>query len=92
MKWQKRGLVYTPPKDGSWKESSALTPTAFLLNENIIRVYASFRDTQGVGRIGYVDLDAKILKISDRPVLDIGKDDNGVILGDLIRVENKIYM
>ena len=55
MKWQKRGLVYTPPKDGS----SALTPTAFLLNE--------------------LDLDAKEpSKISDRPVLDIGKD--GMVL------------
>jgi len=100
MKWEKKGLVYTPPKDGSWKDNSALTPTAFLLDENIIRIYASFRDTQGVGRIGYVDLDAKnpsnILKISDKPVLDIGKDgmfdDNGVILGDIIRIDNKIYM
>ena len=100
MKWQKKGLVYTPPKDNSWKHNSALTPTAFLLGENIIRVYASFRDTQGIGRIGYVDVDANnpsnIIKISNKPVLDIGKDgmfdDNGVILGDIIRVENKIYM
>ena len=75
MKWKKKGLVYTPPKDGSWKENSALTPTAFLLNENTIRVYASFRDTQGVGRIGYEDVEAKnqtkILIISDSPVFDI---------------------
>ena len=97
MKWEKKGLIYTPPKDESWRDNSALTPTAFLLDENIIRVYASFRDTQGIGRVGYVDVDANnIIRISDKPVLDIGKDgmfdDNGVILGDLIRVENKIYM
>lgn len=100
MKWQKKGLIYTPSKDKSWKDNSALTPTAFLLNENTIRIYASFRDTKGIGRIGYVDVDANnpinIIKISDKPVLDIGKDgmfdDNGVILGDIIRVENKIYM
>lgn len=100
MKWEKKGLIYKPPFDGTWKDNSALTPTSFLLNESIIRVYASFRDKEGIGRIGYIDVDAKnpsnVLKISDNPVLDIGKDgmfdDNGVILGDLIRVEDKIYM
>lgn len=100
MKWEKKGLIYTPPFDRSWKDNSALTPTPFLLDENIIRVYASFRDKEGIGRIGYVDVAAhqpsKILKISNSPVLDIGEDgmfdDNGVILGDLIRVEDKIYM
>ncbi len=100
MKWEKKGLIYQSPEDNSWRDNSALTPTAFLLDTNIIRVYASFRDTQGVGRIGYIDVNANnpsdVLKISDKPVLDIGKDgmfdDNGVILGDLIRVDNKIYM
>lgn len=100
MKWLKKCLVYIPPLDNSWRDNSALTPTAFLLNENVIRNYVSFRDTNGIGRIGYVDVDANnpsnVLKISDKPVLDIGKDgmfdDNGVILGDFIRVEDKIYM
>jgi len=100
MKWKKKGLIYIPPLDGSWKDNSALTPTAFLLNENIIRVYSSFRDEEGVGRIGYVDVDARnpsnILKVSDNPVLDIGSDgmfdDNGVILGDVIRVGVEIYL
>jgi len=100
MRWKKKGLIYTPPLDGSWRNSSALTPTAFLLNENVIRNYVSFRDTEGTGRIGYVDVNAnnpsEVLKISQKPVLDIGKDgmfdDNGVILGDLIRVKDEIYM
>lgn len=100
MKWEKKGLVYTPPLDGSWRDNSALTPTAFLLNDTTIRNYVSFRDEQGIGRIGYIDVDSsfpsKILKISEKPVLDIGLagmfDDNGVILGDLIRVRNEIYM
>lgn len=100
MKWLKKGLIYEPPLDASWRDNSALTPTAFLLNEKVIRVYVSLRDKLGIGRIGYVDVDAKnpseILKISKRPVLDIGRpgmfDDNGVILGDIIRVDGKIYM
>ncbi|MFP8921559.1 glycoside hydrolase family protein [Francisella tularensis] len=100
MRWEKKGLIYTPPKDGSWNDNSALTPTAFLLDEETIRVYASFRDVSGIGRIGYIDLEAKnpskIIKISDKPVLDIGQDgmfdDSGVILGDLIRVCDDVYM
>lgn len=100
MKWEKKGLIYTPPLDGSWRDNSALIPTAFLLNDDIIRNYVSFRDKEGIGRIGYVDVDvnnpSKVVKISETPVLDIGQsgmfDDNGMILGDLIRVKDKIHM
>jgi hypothetical protein len=100
MKWLKKGLLYLSPKDGSWRDNSALTPTAFLLNDKVIRNYVSFRDSTGIGRIGYVDVDinnpSNVLKVSNQPVLDIGLkgmfDDNGMILGDVIRVENAIYM
>lgn len=100
MKWEKKGLIYSPPLDGSWRDNSALTPTAFLLNETTIRNYVSFRDKMGIGRIGFVDVEANnpsiVIKVSNKPVLDIGTDgmfdDNGVILGDVIRVNNDIYM
>lgn len=100
MIWEKKGLIYSPPFDKSWRDNSALTPTAIQLNDEVIRIYASFRDAVGVGRIGFVDVSTKnpsqIIKISDSPALDIGKsgmfDDNGVILGDVIRVNNELYM
>lgn len=100
MKWKKKGLIYKAPFDGSWKDNSALTPTPIILDEKTIRVYCGFRDPSGISRIGYVDLDRnnpeKINAISSNPVLDVGEkgrfDDNGVILGDLIRVGSQIYM
>ena len=100
MKWNKLGQVYSPPFDGSWKDNSALTPTAFVLNPNVIRVYCSFRDVDGVGRIGFVDVDSEnpiqIIQVSSRPVLDVGApgmfDDNGLILGDVIEVDNQVFM
>lgn len=100
MKWKKKGLIFCPNKENEWMDNSVLTPQPFLLNEETIRIYASFRDRLGVGRIGYIDLEAKnpskIMKISKNPVLDIGRngmfDDNGMILGDVLMVENKIYM
>ncbi len=84
MKWIKKGIIYN---------HSATTPTPILYDAKTIRVYAGFRDKQGVSRIGYVDVDAanpkKILRISKKPSLNIGKpgtfDDNGVILGDVIK-------
>lgn len=99
--WQKKGLIYNPQGgDDDWINNSVLTPEPFMLNDDVIRVYASFRDKNGIGRIGYLDLSAenpsKILKISEKPVLDLGKvgrfDDNGLLLGDVIRVKDKIYM
>lgn len=81
-------------------DNSVLTPTPFLLDEETIRVFGSFRDKEGAGRIGYVDVESKnpsnVIRVSKEPVLDIGEngqfDDNGVILGDVIRHDNKVYM
>jgi predicted GH43/DUF377 family glycosyl hydrolase len=100
MIWDKKGIIYAPPHDGSWRDNSALTPTAFLLSDDVIRVFASFRDPNGVGRIGYLDVSAEspseVVGTSEKPVLGVGArgmfDDNGVILGDVLRVNGKIYM
>ena len=100
MKWMKKGLIYAPDERMTWATNSALTPTPLMLNDDVIRVYAGFRDDLGVSRIGYVDLDAtapsKVLNVSQKPVLDIGIpgtfDDNGLILGDVIKLNNRVYM
>lgn len=98
--WEKKGLIYVPDGSMPWAKHSALTPTPYRLADNIIRVFAGFRDKKGVSRIGYVDVDANnpshVLGVSKEPVLDIGKagcfDDNGVILGDVIQHEDRVLM
>lgn len=100
MKWIKKGLVYSPKGDVEWAKHSALTPTPLMLNEKVIRIYAGFRDENGVSRIGYVDVEAEnpsnVIRVSKSPVLDIGEpgtfDDNGVILGEVLRVDSDVYM
>ncbi|MDR3501944.1 MAG: hypothetical protein P4L79_05110 [Legionella sp.] len=100
LKWNKLGLVFRQQGECSWRENSALTPTPILLDDETIRVYAGFRDNQGVSRIGYVDVDAheptQVKAISKQPVLDVGRagcfDDNGIILGDIIRHNNTLRM
>lgn len=99
MKWLKKGLIYCPNGETVWAKHSALTPTPVLLDDRI-RIYAGFRDEAGVSRIGYVDVDAddpkRVLMVSQDPVLDVGSpgmfDDNGVILGDIVEVGDRLYM
>ena len=94
------GLIFQQSGLGGWRDNSALTPTPILINPQTIRVYAGFRDKDGVSRIGYVDLDSnnptKVKSVSDKPALDIGQpgrfDDNGVILGEIVRRNDEILM
>ena len=99
--WQKLGLVYDASKHiTDWAKHSALTPTPLLLRNGLVRVFAGFRDDAGVSRIGYADIDParpqEVVNVSKRPALDTGRpgcfDDNGVILGDVVRHAGKLYM
>lgn len=100
MKWDKKGFIFGPNQSIPWALNSALTPTPLLIDDDTIRVYAGFRDVNGVSRIGYVDLDGSnpslVKSVSKEPVLDVGRpgafDDNGVILGDVIRVGEEVRM
>lgn len=99
--FRKLGLVFeTTCHQRPWARHSALTPTPILHPDGQIRVFAGFRDDDGVSRIGYVDVDAddprKVLRVAAEPVLDIGRrgcfDDNGIILGDLAWKDGELYM
>lgn len=100
MAWVKKGLIYAPSGQNGWDDNSVMTPTPFLITPDVIRIYGGFRDKEGISRIGYIDVNAEnpseIYDISKEPILDIGQpgmfDDNGVILGDIVPYDNKLYM
>jgi len=85
MKWKKMGHIFVAKGEYWWAQSHAYLPTPLILNGQI-RVYVAFLDKDYIGRIGYVDVmksdPLKILRISKRPVLDVGKagafDEHGV--------------
>ena len=100
--WSKKGLVFDPARHGvgGWMRHSALTPTPYRLDAKTIRVYAGFRDIEGVSRIGYVDVRAhdptQIVRVSAEPILSTGRggcfDDNGMILGDVVDAPGGLHM
>lgn len=102
FEWVKKGLVFDTRRDGvgGWMGHSALTPTPYRIDDDLIRVYAGFRDGDGVSRIGYVDVQAAdpsvIVRVSAEPALDIGRDgcfdDHGVILGDVVSAPDGLHM
>lgn len=99
MNWEKKGLIYCPDGSSKWARHTVITPTP-MLHTDVIRIYAGFRDDEGISRIGYIDVDIenpkKVLNVSTQPVLDIGQDgmfdDNGIILGDLCWHDDTLRM
>jgi hypothetical protein len=100
--WIKKGLVFDAARHsvGGWMRHSALTPTPWRLDQNTLRIYAGFRDDDGVSRIGYVDVSADdptvVVGVSPEPVLDIGRggcfDDSGIILGDVVETPEGLHL
>lgn len=96
----KKGLIYCPNREHEWEVDTFMTPHAILLSDDVIRIFGGVRDEFGVSRIKFIDVKKnnpkEIIYISDRPCLDVGKpgtfDDNGVILGDTVFVDGKLYL
>ncbi|MFZ4794143.1 MAG: hypothetical protein ACOYLN_08420 [Blastocatellia bacterium] len=95
MRWIKRGIVYCPDGRQPWARTHAMVPTPFRLNEEVIRVFVTSLDDNGVGRPGYVDVSAsdpsRVLRVSPRPLLEPGRpgtfDERGVLVCSVTRGE-----
>lgn len=100
MIWEKMGQIWRASDHLDWGSMGTLTPTPYLLDVGLIRVFCGLRDRMGIGRIGYFDVEEdnpkKVVNFSKKPILDIGSpgmfDDNGMLLGDLIKVGNELRM
>jgi predicted GH43/DUF377 family glycosyl hydrolase len=97
MEWKKLGRVYQPDGTKWWAKQHAMIPTPILLNDDVVRVFITCCDEQGIGRVSYVDLDArdptKVVAVGEEPVLDIGLagtfDENGALVCSVVPVKNE---
>lgn len=98
--WERLGLVYCAGGEAPWRVSHAYVPTAFVLSETVIRVVVAFLDGEGMGRLGYVDVDSvdptRVLAICDQPSLDLGRpgtfDEHGVTPLCYVKENTALYL
>jgi hypothetical protein len=98
--WQRLGLVYCARGEAPWRTSHAYLPTACALSASVVRVFVAFLDAAGMGRLGYVDVDAadptRVLGVGDRPSLDLGRpgtfDEHGITPLSLVRDGAALYV
>lgn len=96
MNWVKKGLIYVANGQYAWARTHAMLPTPDWISTDTLRLYLTFCDEEGVGRVGYVDVDSynpsNILCVSKKPVLDIGQpgtfDENGVLQTSIVTLPN----
>lgn len=102
MKWTKLGLVYTPDGRQAWARTHAMVPTPIHLPEqDLIRIFITCCDGDGIGRPGYVDVHPSdptvVVDACAEPLLDIGAggtfDENGVLCTSVVRApDGRLYM
>ncbi len=98
--WEKLGQVYVANRERPWSCSHAVLPTILKLGRDRLRVYVAFLDEGLVGRLGFVEVDARdprrVLEVSAEPVLDIGAegtfDDNGVTPMSIVRAGDALLL
>ena len=87
MKWIKQGVIFRPDHHFPWMRSHAAIPVVDSIGDERIRIYFSSRDSSGLSRPTYIDVDksnpSMILHVNDRPLLSLGQvgtfDDSGIM-------------
>lgn len=103
FEWEKRRLLFSPARDAAldWMDAFAQAPSV-LERDTYLRIYFSCRpkpvDGRYVSYSGYVDVDKhdfRILRVSERPVLELGArgtfDEFGVYPFSAIDVGDEVH-
>jgi hypothetical protein len=104
LKWEKKGLIFSPDCSKPWMHSHAQVPYTVKL-ENVIRTFFSTREKIDGNHMfrsfsGYVDLDkndlSKVVKVSESPIVALGGkgefDEFGSMAGSVILHEGTYFL
>ena len=97
MRWQRAGLLFTPPpRDWSVSHASLPVPVA---RDDGYRVYFASRDAESRSHVGWFDTDElleEVRAVSDEPVLSPGPlgtfDDHGVYPASIVEHEGTLML
>jgi hypothetical protein len=87
VRWIKRGLIFRTDHHHDWMAHHACVPIAEHVGPSVLRIYFGPRDSQGLTRPTFIEVDAdqptRVLYVHDKPLLDLGRlgtfDDSGVM-------------
>lgn len=99
INWEKKGLIYVPDGEGFFK-THATRPIPYQIDDEILRIYFSSRDSDDRPLPTYIDVDIKnpgrILNINEEPLLNLGKigtfDDSGVTPVCILDYKDEIFL
>ena len=101
IKWDKKGLLFTPDTEKWWMKTHTAAPTVINLKDNKFRIFFCGRDIKNRSQIGFFDVTVNnevlhIDNVCEEPILENGKlgcfDDNGVTPSCAVKYEDKIYL
>ena len=100
VRWAKRGRILEVHGQRPWMAHHAAIPTDGPLTADRLRVYFGPRDAEGRTRTACVDLDpddpARVLRLYDEPVLDLGTlggfDDSGAMPSCAVDVDGDVWL
>ena len=97
--WEKKSLIYVPDGKGFFK-THATRPIPYQLNDEILRIYFSSRDSDDRMLPTYIDVDitdpSRVLHVKREPLLGLGRlgtfDDSGISLGSMVDYEDEVLI
>jgi hypothetical protein len=101
VNWKDLGIVWSPDGNARNAVSHAMGPTPVLISQDVIRVYLTSLDSNGIGRPIYVEVSSKdpkkVVCVNQTPLLDVGIsgsfDDNGIMVTSIVQLDSKtIFM
>ena len=100
MRWVKKGLIFKVDGQSEWMAHHACVPIADRVSDDVLRIYFGPRDGRGRTRTTFLEVEAdnpsRVLRVHDRPVLDLGRlgafDDSGVMPSCIVNHAGRKYL
>jgi hypothetical protein len=100
MKWEKRGLVFTPANEFDWMVSHASIPVADSISDDRTRIYFGTRDRSGRSHTSFIvvaaDDPSSVLQVHSQPILSMGApgtfDDSGIMPSWMVEHQGLKYL